>query len=305
MNILLLGKNGQVGRALQRSLAPLGAVVAYGRDELDVQHSQNLRQQLRHINADVIVNATAYTDVDAAQTQCAQAYAINADAVAIMAEEAAQLGAWLVHYSTDYVFDGQKGSAYHEDDVAAPLSVYGASKWQGEQAIRQHLPQQHFIFRTSWVYALQGKNFAQSILNAARYQPHLRIVNDQYGCPNNAELIADVTALVLYRCQHAISSRQPMLTPCCGGTYHLSANGSTSWYDYGCFLLEAAKARGLNLRVVDVEAVSTTAYAQVAPRPKYAVLANHNLQRLFGLQLPDWRDPLQQWLSLWMAWHCR
>ncbi|HZR02081.1 MAG TPA: dTDP-4-dehydrorhamnose reductase [Burkholderiales bacterium] len=291
MKLLLLGKDGQVGWELGRALSPLGELVACGRREVDLTDLGALRQHVRHVRPDVVVNAAAYTAVDRAESEPDMAYRVNAEAVRVLAEEAARLGALLVHYSTDYVFSGNQDSAYVEDDETAPLSVYGASKLQGELNIRQAAAR-HLIFRTSWVYAARGTNFAKTILRLAREREELRIVADQHGAPTSAEFIADATALALHGLMNDRMSQW-------FGTYHLSASGSTSWFEYAVHLLTLAQARGMRLKVEpqEVRAISTSEYPVAAKRPAYAVLNCDKLARVFGLQLPDWRYHLSRFVD--------
>ena len=219
MKTLLLGKNGQVGWELQRSLAPLGELIAYGSAQLDITDREALRRIVHEARPDMIVNAAAYTAVDKAESEPERARQVNAEAVETLAEEAARLGAWLVHYSTDYVFDGTKQGPYFEDDATQPLSVYGKTKLDGEQAIRAR-HDLHLIFRTSWVYAARGGNFPKTMLRLARERPGLKIVADQHGAPTSAELLADITALALHQIRSEPDDAHPL-----AGTYHVVAAG--------------------------------------------------------------------------------
>ncbi|WP_341522517.1 dTDP-4-dehydrorhamnose reductase [Pseudomonas sp. G.S.17] len=288
MRILLLGKNGQVGWELQRSLAPLGNLIALDSRSLDhcgdLSNLEGLRSTVRRVKPDVIVNAAAYTSVDQAENEPDLAYQINAEAVSVLAQEALGLGALLVHYSTDYVFAGEGEKAWMEQDPVAPLNIYGASKLKGETAI-QTSGCKHLIFRTSWVYAARGNNFAKTILHLAKTRKTLSIVDDQTGAPTGAELLADVTA-------HAIRSvfRQPEL----GGLYHLAAAGETSWFGYARFVLEQAQAFGAkhNIAANELTAVSTAAYPTPAARPRNSRLNTQKLESAFALHLPDWQTGL-------------
>jgi len=285
MRILLLGKNGQVGWELQRSLAPLGDLLALDSRSADycgdLSNIDELRATVRRVRPDVIVNAAAYTSVDLAESEPHLAHQINAEAVSVLAQEALSLDALLVHYSTDYVFSGKRGHAWQEQDPVAPLNVYGASKLEGEIAI-QACGCRHLIFRTSWVYAARGNNFAKTILHLAGTRKSLSIVDDQTGAPTGAELLADITA-------QAIRSvfRQPEL----GGLYHLAAAGGTSWFDYARFVLEQAEAFGAKLNIASnqLTAVSTAAYPTPALRPANSRLNSQKLERAFALHLPDWQ----------------
>ena len=282
LDILLLGKNGQVGWELQRSLAPLGKLVALGSAECDLANPDQLRDTVRSIKPALIVNAAAYTAVDKAESEPELARKINGIAPGILAEEAKKLGAWLVHYSTDYVFDGTKPGAYSEDDVTSPLSVYGSTKLEGEQAIRQ-ADCRHLIFRTSWVFAARGGNFAKTILRLGRERDTLKIVADQFGAPTSAELIADVSALCLREVQRPGSDTL-------SGIYHLVASGETNWHDYARFVLTHAAQLGYELKchAENVAAIPTGGYPLPAKRPANSRLDTSKLQREFGLYFPDW-----------------
>lgn len=280
MNIMLLGENGQVGWELQRALAPLGTVVVPERREADLGKPDGLENLLRKSTPDVLVNAAAQTDVDGAELQPEQAEAINTRAVDTMARVMAGRGLF-VHYSTDYVFDGKKTDAYAEDDPTAPLGVYGKSKRDGEQAVTQ-AGGQHIILRTSWIHAARGRNFVRTILRLASEKTQLSVVGDQVGAPTGAELIADVTALMLFRWQ----SR-----PAESGIYHLSAGGQTNWHDYACFILSEAHAAGAQLSCLpdQIRRVSSAEYSTKAPRPRNSLLDTGKIRRAIDVELPDWR----------------
>jgi dTDP-4-dehydrorhamnose reductase len=284
MKILLLGKDGQVGWELQRSLAPLGELLAFGRSEADLENLDGLRQLIEHHRPDVIVNAAAYTAVDKAESEPDKARAINALAAGMLAQLAGASDAWLIHYSTDYVFDGDKPTPYLETDTTGPLSVYGSTKLEGEQLIRQSSAR-HLIFRTSWVYAARGGNFAKTMLRLARDKDSLSVVDDQYGAPTSAALIADITALALYRIGQAPDADQ--LT----GTYHLAAGGTTSWCEYAKYVLELARAAGGTLKAGpnEVRPIPTEAYPLLAKRPKNSRLDTTKLAGTFDLHLPKWQ----------------
>ncbi|MQM37975.1 dTDP-4-dehydrorhamnose reductase [wastewater metagenome] len=286
MTILLFGPNGQVGWELQRALAPLGEVIPldrHGRDGLrgDLTDPDALREAIRTVRPAVIVNAAAYTAVDRAESEPERAEAINATAPGVIAEQARAQGALLVHYSTDYVFDGSGDRPWCENDVTGPLSVYGRSKLEGENAIRAS-GCTHLIFRTSWVYAARGKNFIRTMLRLARERDALQVIDDQYGAPTGAELIADVTA-------HAL----PTVTaqPECAGLYHLAAAGETTWHGYARWVIEQARAAGWPVSVADeaVARVSTEAFPVQAARPRNSRLDCSGLERTFGLSMPDWQ----------------
>lgn len=293
MKILLFGKGGQVGWELQRSLAPLGEVNALGSRQADFNNPEALRPLLQEVRPDVIVNVAAYTAVDKAESEAGIAHRVNAEAVGVLAEEAKQLGAWLVHYSTDYVFDGEKPAPYFEDDATCPLSVYGKTKLEGEERIR-HSGVRHLIFRTSWVYAARGDNFAKTMLRLATERNELKVVADQYGAPTSAELIADVTALAIYRVLGGGSASASM-----SGTYHLAAGGSTTWHAYASYVLELAQQRGakLNVTPAEVQAIASSAYPVPARRPKNSCMDTTKLSSTFGLRLPDWRQHVERMLD--------
>jgi len=288
MKILLLGKDGQVGWELQRSLAPLGELVSMGRREANLEDLDGLRDSVRRHRPDVIVNAAAHTAVDKAESEPEKAHRINAEAVGALAEEASQLNAWLLHYSTDYVFDGEKTAPYSENDPTTPLSVYGSTKLEGEQLIRKHHAK-HLIFRTSWVYAARGGNFAKTMLRLAGEREELKVIADQHGAPTSAELIADVTALTLYRLRQEAGAAL-------AGTYHLVADGETTWHGYAQYVLELAEARGIVLKAhsAHVQPISTEAYPLPAARPKNSRLDTSKLANTFNLHLPDWRYHVQR-----------
>jgi dTDP-4-dehydrorhamnose reductase len=291
--ILLLGKNGQVGRELQRSLAPLGELVALDRHSApntgNLGDLDGLRATLRALQPTVIVNAAAHTAVDKAESEPDLARLINATGPGMLAEEAKRLGALLVHYSTDYVFDGSGNTPWKETDRTGPLGVYGQTKLEGEQAI-QASGAKHLILRTCWVYAAHGHNFAKTMLRLARERDVLKVVDDQWGAPTGADLIADVTTQAL---------RQLLAGNAAEGLYHLSAAGETTWHGYAKFLIESAKARHPDLpwTVQRIEPVPSSAYPTPARRPLNSRLDCSALQRAFGLTLPSWQQGIEQLLS--------
>ena len=294
MKILLFGKNGQVGWELQRSLAPLGDIVALDHDGApglsgDFAHPESLAATVRAVAPDLIVNAAAHTAVDKAESEPDFARALNALAPGVLAREAAALGALLVHYSTDYVFDGSGSAPWAEDAPTGPLSVYGATKCEGEELIRQS-GCRHLIFRTSWVYAARGGNFAKTMLKLAAERDKLTIIDDQHGAPTGAELLADVTA-------HA--ARMTLANPDLAGTYHLVAGGETTWHGYARHVIEFARARGVPIKVAPeaILPVPTSAFPTPARRPANSRLATHKLQQAFGLVLPDWRQGVERMLT--------
>ena len=281
MKILLIGKNGQVGRELQRTLLPLGEVVALGRDNLDLGDLAAVRQVLERHGAGIIVNASAYTAVDRAETDEATAQAVNAVAVGAMAEYARAHGALLVHYSTDYVFDGAKDAPYVEGDATAPQSAYGRSKRAGEEAILAS-GCKALVFRTSWVFSAHGGNFIKTMLRLAGERDSLNVVADQFGAPTSAELIADVTALAIAACRRGALAE---------GIYHLTASGATSWHGLACFAIERARVRGAAIKVdaTQINAIPTEAYPLPAKRPRNSRLDTGKLSGALELQLPDWK----------------
>ena len=293
MKILLLGKNGQVGWELQRSLAPLGELVALGSDsrELcgDFTDLEGLVRTVRSVAPDVIVNAAAHTAVDKAESEPELARTINALAPGVLAQEAKRANAWLIHYSTDYVFDGSGKKPWLETDDTAPLNVYGATKLEGEQLIRQS-GCQHLIFRTSWVYGARGGNFAKTMLRLARERDSLSVVNDQIGVPTGADLLADITA-------HAI--RTALTRPEVSGLYHLVAGGETSWHGYASFVIDFARRAGATLKVESdaIKPVPTSAFPTPAKRPHNSRMDTAKLQRTFGLKMPSWEIGVERMLS--------
>ena len=285
MKILLLGKNGQLGWELQRSLASLGEVVACGRAEADLAKLPDLRALVRKISPQVIVNAAAFTAVDKAESEPDPAFLINGEAVDLLAEETRLLNAWFIHYSTDYVFDGTKKEPYLETDATAPLGIYGKSKLSGEEAIRAS-GCRHLILRTSWVYAARGNNFIKTILRLAGERDELKVVFDQIGAPTSAELLADVTACCLYRSKYDATFASQH-----GGTYHLVASDSTSWHGFAQFVLDEALRHGVRLRATseNVLAIPTSGYPLPAKRPSNSRLATQKISSTFGLELPSWQ----------------
>ena len=293
MKLLLLGKGGQVGWELQRSLAPLGEVVALDFDSTDFHadfsRPELLAETVLRLRPDVIVNAAAHTAVDKAEGEPDFARKLNATSPGVIAEAAQQIGALMVHYSTDYVFDGSGNTSWLEDDATGPLSVYGSTKLEGEQLVAQYCAR-HLIFRTSWVYAARGGNFAKTMLRLASDRDRLTVINDQFGAPTGAELLADVTA-------HAI--RQTLVEPGKAGLYHLVAGGETSWHGYARFVLEQARQAGVELKAGPdaVDAVPTSAFPTPATRPHNSRLNTAKLQVTFGLKLPHWQSGIARMLA--------
>ena len=291
MNILLLGKNGQLGRELQRALAPLGTLVTldrYGQHDLcgDLTNLDGLQKTIKALSPDIIVNAAGYTAVDQAENDYEIAHCVNATAPSVMAQEAKNLGALFVHYSTDYVLDGSGTHLWKEDDIALPLNAYGKSKLQGEQLIQQS-GCDHFIFRTSWVYGRHGNNFIKTIMRLAHERDELNIVCDQIGVPTGAELLADVTAHAIHLFGHEKQStlaNEKQLS----GIYHLAPQGQTSWFDYALFIIEQAKKSGVEFKLNTINPVVSSDYKTIATRPLNSRLDTGKLSETFKLYLPDW-----------------
>jgi len=292
MKILLTGKNGQVGFELQRALAPLGEVIAVDHLECDLADPAAIRRLIADVAPQVIVNPAAYTAVDKAESESELAHAINATAPGIFGQEAARLGALVVHYSTDYVFDGTKQGAYTEDDMPNPQSVYGKTKLLGEQALLAS-GADSLIFRTSWVFGAHGGNFAKTMLRLAAERDALKIVADQFGAPTSASLLADVTAQAIGRYQREGRASFPF------GLYHLVAGGLTTWHAYAQAVVRAAELAGKPLKVnaEDIAPIATTDYPLPAPRPANSHLDTRRLQAAFGLRLPDWQSGLDHVLQ--------
>lgn len=284
MKILLIGKNGQVGWELQRSLSSVGEVIAvdYFDKELcgDLTNLKGIAQTVRTVRPDVVVNAAAHTAVDKAESERELSDLLNEKGVAVLAAESAKLGALMVHYSTDYVFDGEGHHYRQENEPTGPLNVYGETKRAGEIALEQSNPR-HLIFRTSWVYATRGANFAKTMLRLAGEKESLSIINDQHGAPTGAEMLADCTAIAI---------REETRNKAVAGTYHLVASGETNWYDYAQFVFQVAKAQGAELIIKDVKGIPTTAYPTPAKRPLNSRLSNDKFQQVFNVTLPDWRQ---------------
>jgi dTDP-4-dehydrorhamnose reductase len=305
--ILLTGKNGQLGDALQQQLLRLGDVVATEREQLDLSRPGDIRSLIRDVHPDLIVNAAAYTAVDQAEKDESLARAINSEAPAIIADEAKKIGAALVHYSTDYVFDGSRNSPYEENDPPNPISAYGRTKLAGEQAVRDS-GVDHLIFRTAWVYSMRGKNFLLAILRLATQREELRIVRDQIGAPTWSREIASSSVEALQQIYNRPD--RTAAWPERSGTYHMTAGGETNWYEFTqAILQEATRAsnspawfqaatNGKELLTRRVVPITTAEYPTRARRPAYSVLSNSKLNRAFGIQLPDWRKQLKEVFSL-------
>jgi dTDP-4-dehydrorhamnose reductase len=294
VKILLLGKNGQVGWELQRALAPLGEVVALDFDSpgplsADFSKPESLAATVQAVRPQIIVNAAAHTAVDKCESEPDVARALNAESPAVLAREAQRLGAWLMHYSTDYVFDGSGTTPWVEDSPTGPLSVYGATKLEGEEAIRAS-GCRHLILRTSWVYAARGGNFAKTMLKLAKERDRLTVIADQIGSPTGADLLADVTA-------HAL--RTALQRPEVAGTYHAVGDGETSWHGYAQHVIEFARARGEAIKVARdaIAPVPTSAFPTPAKRPANSRMNTHKLRTTFGLTLPSWQTGVDRMLT--------
>ena len=298
MKILLFGKGGQVGWELQRSLAPLGELIALDFDSTDYcgdfTNLAGLAETVRAIKPDVIVNSGAHTAVDKAEGEPELVRTINALAPGALATVAAEIGAWLVHYSTDYVFDGSGSAPWVESDKPAPLSVYGRTKLEGEQLI-QASGCKHLIFRTSWVYAARGGNFAKTMLKLAQERDVLKVINDQIGAPTSAELLADVTAHAIRQVRAQPAKEQTDLT----GIYHLVAGGQTSWFEYANEVIAHVERSQSAIKIVakKVESVPTTAFPTAARRPLNSRLNTDKLQNTFHLTLPHWKQGVTRMLT--------
>jgi dTDP-4-dehydrorhamnose reductase len=293
MKILLFGKDGQVGWELQRSLSVLGEVIALGRGSTehcgDFSRPEAIAETVRAIRPDVIVNAAAHTAVDKAESEPELARLLNATTPGVLAQEAARLGAWLVHYSTDYVFDGSGERPWAESDTPAPLSVYGATKLEGEQLIAQS-GCRHLILRTSWVYAARGGNFAKTMLRLAQERERLTVIDDQWGAPTGADLLADATA-------HAI--RHLRQHPEVGGLYHVAAAGYTNWNLYAKHVLVLAgqEPSAIKIKATEVAPVPTSAFPTPAQRPHNSRLNTEKFRTTFGLALPSWESGVARMLT--------
>jgi dTDP-4-dehydrorhamnose reductase len=286
--ILLIGKIGQVGWELRRTLAPIARVTCVDFPEIDLTSSDSIRRWMRDNRPNIIINAAAYTAVDKAESEPDKAMKINGVAPGVLAEEARKLDALLVHYSTDYVFDGAKTTPYLETDSPNPLGVYGCSKLAGDEAVRA-VGGAHLIFRLCWVYGGRGQNFMLTMMRLAREREKLRVVGDQVGCPTWSRMIAETTALALKQTV-AVSDADAFT-----GTYHLASSGTTTWHGFADAIVKLMPAEGR--KCVRVEAISTAEYPTPTKRPAYSVLACDKLERVFGLRLPHWEDSLKQVLE--------
>ena len=288
--ILVTGKNGQVGFELQRSLAALGEVVAVDVGDCDLADTSSIVSLVEKVKPALIVNPAAYTAVDKAESEPEIAYAINATAPKVLAAQANLLHIPLIHYSTDYVFDGMKVGWYVEDDTANPQSIYGKTKWQGEKNVRA-MCAQHIILRTSWVFGAHGGNFLKTILKLAQEREELKIIADQYGAPTSARLLADTTALIAQSLLNGETSKF--------GTYHLVASGETTWHGYAQRVVELANELGVKTKThaMNIQPIPTEAYPLPAPRPKNSKLSTDKIQAAFGIEIPDWSVDVERVLK--------
>jgi len=291
--ILLSGANGQLGWELNHTLSPQYEVHAFERSKLDLTDSKQIRQRISEIKPDIIINASAYTAVDSAEQEPELAFAVNAEAPAILAEEAARIDAALIHYSTDYVFDGSGTQAWREEDAPAPLNVYGESKLAGEQAIKAS-GVAHLIFRTSWVYGAHGHNFVKTILRLAIEKDEMNIIDDQIGAPTSASFIANATTQILERLMD--SSKEKIASK--SGTYHLCCRGETSWHGFASEIVRLAKQNSYQLAVEEIHPIPTSAYPTPAERPRNSRLDCTRLKKVFGLELESWQTALAHELPL-------
>ncbi len=291
MKILITGSNGQVGFELARTLLPLGDVFVFSREQFDLTNLESCRATIQKIQPDVIVNAAAYTAVDKAETERETAFLINEKAVAVLAQEAKKLNALLIHYSTDYVFDGTKDSSYNEDDETNPLNVYGESKLAGEQAIQQS-GADYLILRTTWVFASRGQNFVKSILRLAAEREELSIVADQIGAPTSARFIAEATAHILRQSQQERNAKTFK-----SEIYNLTNSGETSWFGFAEKIVELARQQKIELKNRTIHPIPTTAYPTPAKRPLNSRLSTQKLTQHCGIIIPSWENELQHCLE--------
>ncbi len=293
LRILLLGAKGQVGQELQKTLLTVGELVAVGKETVNLAVTEKLREVIVPIQPDIIVNAAAYTAVDRAEADSELAHEVNQNASTVLADVAQELGALLVHISTDYVFDGTQSHPYIESDAPNPQSVYGHSKWLGEQGIRQNCTQ-HIILRTAWVYGAQGKgNFVKTMLRLGAERSELRVVDDQIGSPTWAKDIGDAIASLI----HHWSTSDPAAQANICGTYHFTNRGVASWYDFAVAIFAEAQALGVPLQIERVIPIPTSEYPLPAPRPAYSVLSNGKITPILGKPAPHWRQSLRQMLK--------
>lgn len=288
MKILVTGKDGQVGHELMRSLAPLGKLVGVGVKECDLAQSAEIDALLDRVKPDIIINPAAYTEVDKAESQPAIAHAVNAEAPELLARFAARHNIPIIHFSTDYVFDGMKDGAYLEDDEANPGSVYGKTKWLGEEAVRK-VAAKHIIIRTSWVFGSHGVNFLKTMLKLAQERDKLSVVSDQFGAPTSARMLADVVAQIVTELGEPGSDRKY-------GTYHVAARGETSWHGYAKVVVEKAIMLGMEVKInpKEIKPISSKEYPMPAPRPANSRLDTTKVRTVFSVSLPEWQDEVEK-----------
>jgi dTDP-4-dehydrorhamnose reductase len=281
MKILLTGKDGQVGFALHKKLASLGELIATDRNELNLENSDAIRLFIEKIKPDIIINAAAYTDVDKAETEIELARKVNAEAPGVLAEKASELNIPIIHFSTDYVFDGLKNEPYIETDQANPQSVYGQTKWKGEEAVRNH--KKHIILRTSWIFSSRGQNFLKTILRLIQEKASINIVSDQKGTPTSADIIADVTCNILKSILNKPSFKD-------FGTYHVALGGETNWNEYACFISDEAIRLGLKTTMTsqNIKSIPSDLYPTIAKRPMNSRLDTTKIKKTFMLEFPTW-----------------
>ena len=290
MKIFLTGKDGQVGFALHKKLVSVGEVIATNRNELNLENPDAIRAFIEKIKPDIIINAAAYTDVDKAETEIELARNVNTEAPRVLAEKASQLNIPIIHFSTDYVFDGLKNEPYVETDEANPQSVYGETKWKGEEAIRQY--NKHIILRTGWVFSSHGQNFLKTILKLIQEKTSLNIVSDQRGTPTSADALADVTCNIVKSISNKPSFKD-------FGTYHVALEGETNWYKYACFITDEAIRLGLKTTMTshDIKAILSDAYPILAERPINSRLDTTKIKKTFMLELPHWKTEVSSLLN--------
>jgi dTDP-4-dehydrorhamnose reductase len=291
MKILLTGKDGQVGFALHKKLASTGEVIATNRHELNLENSDDIRTFVEKIKPDMIINAAAYTDVDKAESEIELAHKVNTEAPKVLAEKASQLNIPIIHFSTDYVFDGLKNEPYVENDKANPQSVYGKTKWEGEEAVRNH--KKHIILRTSWVFSSHGQNFLKTILKLIEEKTSLNIVSDQIGTPTSSEAIADVTCKIVKAILNKANFKN-------FGTYHVALEGETNWHRYSCFITDEIIRLGLKTTMTshDIKSISSDAYPTAAKRPMNSRLDTTKIKKTFMLEFPHWNEEVAAMLKL-------
>ena len=282
MRILLTGKDGQIGFALHKKLVSLGEVIATNRNELNLENFDVIRTFIAKIKPDIIINAASYTYVDKAESDIELAYKVNTEAPRVLAEKASQLNIPIIHFSTDYIFDGLKNEPYQETDQANPQSIYGKTKWKGEEAVRQH--KKHIILRTSWVFSDHGQNFLKTILKLIQEKSSLNIVSDQQGTPTSADALADVTYKII-----KTILKKPNFEDF--GTYHVALDGETNWYQYACFITDEAIRLGLKtiMASYDIKSISSDSYSTIAKRPMNSRLDTTKIKKTFMLELPHWK----------------